>query len=72
MKKFVFYVEPMPDWFANLVTENKVILHKCNFNVQSNDTHCKIVKTGEIVKPGSEIQLLEDGNLLVIVKPYTR
>ena len=47
IEAFKFYVDDMPNWFMNAVTENEVELHCCDYKKYSIDeAHCRI-KTPE-------------------------
>lgn len=40
---FKFYVDPIPDWFMDKVTENEIILRNCNYSQYSIDeAYCEI------------------------------
>lgn len=42
IEAFKFYVDAFPDWFTNAVTENKVILHDCNYKKSFKVPRCEI------------------------------
>ncbi|WP_232540628.1 hypothetical protein [Lysinibacillus fusiformis] len=42
VEAFKFYVDAFPDWFTNAVTENKVILHDCNYKKSFKVPRCEI------------------------------
>lgn len=43
VEAFRFYIDPMPDWFMDKVSENKVILHNCNYEEYDIDhAFCEI------------------------------
>lgn len=43
VEAFHFYVDPIPDWFADKITSNDVILRKCDYRRYSIDeAYCEI------------------------------
>ena len=43
IEAFQFYVDNMPDWFMDAVSNNTVILHNCNYKRYSiNEAYCEI------------------------------
>lgn len=43
IEAFKFYVDDMPDWFMDGVTENKIILNNCNHDQYDlNQAYCEI------------------------------
>lgn len=43
IEAFQFYIDPMPDWFMDAVSENEVILHCCDYTRYTIDeAYCKI------------------------------
>lgn len=46
VEAFKFYVDAFPDWFTNAVTENKVILHDCNYKKCFKVPRCEIKTLG--------------------------
>lgn len=43
VEAFEFYVDPMPDWFMDKVSDNTVALHNCNLARYSIDkAYCEI------------------------------
>ena len=53
IEAFRFYVDPMPDWFMDKVSDNEVILRCCDYNrYDIEEAHCEI-KTLEGVMVGN-------------------
>jgi len=47
IEAFQFYVDSMPDWFMDMITENKVVLESCNYkNTTIKGAYC-LIKTLE-------------------------
>lgn len=42
VEAFKFHVDASPDWFTDAVTENKVILHDCNYKKSFKVPRCEI------------------------------
>ena len=42
IEAFKFYVDPIPDWFMDKVTENEIILHDANYRTDGNLAYCVI------------------------------
>lgn len=43
IEAFQFYVDNIPDWFMDAVSNNTVILHNCNYKRYSiNEAYCEI------------------------------
>lgn len=43
IEAFQFYVDNMPDWFVDAITNNIVTLKKCDYTRYSiNEAHCEI------------------------------
>lgn len=43
IEAFKFYVDPMPDWFMDKVTENKAILRNCDYRrYDLSEAYCEI------------------------------
>lgn len=65
IEAFKFYVDPMPDWFTDKVTENKIILNNCNHNkYESHQAYCEIeTLEGTMIAYGGDyiIQGVEGG-----------
>ncbi len=53
---FKFYVDPMPDWFMDKVTDNTVILRKCNYQRYNiSEAYCEIkTPTGLAIAKGGD------------------
>lgn len=52
IEAFKFYIDPMPDWFMDKVSNNDVILHNCNYELYDlHESYCEI-KTLEGVMRG--------------------
>lgn len=51
VEAFKFYVDPIPDWFADEITANNVILRKCDYTRYSIDeAYCEIKTLEGVMK----------------------
>lgn len=51
IEAFKFYVDPMPDWFVDMVSANEITLFNCDYNRYSIDeAYCNIRTLEGIMK----------------------
>lgn len=69
---FSFYHDPMPEWFANYISSNDVILFNCGYDKYSIDKAFCIINAKnqkrQVVSPG-EFILESDYGLLIKMHP---
>ena len=64
-----FYVDNMPDWFFDRVTDNIIILHNCDYKRYSiKEAYCEVkTKKGIVRCNGGDYVILNEDNTLVVV-----
>lgn len=63
---FQFYVDPIPDWFMDMVSSGDAILRNCDYRKYTIDeAHCEIITSQGVkcVRGGDYIIKTENGDL---------
>lgn len=60
VEAFIFYKEPIPDWFMDKVTSNDVVLVDCNYDLDCLDPHC-LIRTLEGTMRGNPGDYIVEG-----------
>jgi hypothetical protein len=53
IEAFRFYMDPMPDWFLDQMTDNTITIHNCNYNRYSRDEAYCMINTLEGTMKGN-------------------